>query len=148
VLSLHLLRQDVIGAIRNSECTSCLSPGFTVTGFYRERSFKMGRRQRFSYSDSQASMRKLLVVLRGTGGRWGKITERQVLERDMDSNRNALSKKIETLSAEQIAEVEDFVEFLRHRGQDRELARAAATASSPALEAIWNNPEDDVYDAV
>ena len=50
--------------------------------------------------------------------------------------------------SEQIAEVEDFVEFLRHRGQDRELARAAATASSPALEAIWNNPEDDVYDAV
>jgi hypothetical protein len=34
VLSLHLLRQDVIGAIRNSECTSCL--GF-VTGFDRHR---------------------------------------------------------------------------------------------------------------
>ena len=66
----------------------------------------------------------------------------------MDSNRDTLSKKIETLSGEQIAKVEDFVEFLRHRGQDRELARAAATASSPALEAIWNNPEDDVYDAV
>jgi hypothetical protein len=44
--------------------------------------------------------------------------------------------------------VEDFVEFLRYRRHDRELARAAATASSPALEAIWNNPEDDVYDAV
>jgi hypothetical protein len=44
--------------------------------------------------------------------------------------------------------VEDFVEFLRHRGQDPELARSAATVSSPALEAIWNNPEDDVYDAV
>ena len=66
----------------------------------------------------------------------------------MDSNRQTLSKKIETLSAEQIAEVEDFVEFLRHRRHDRELARAAATVSIPALEAIWNNPEDDVYDAV
>jgi hypothetical protein len=43
---------------------------------------------------------------------------------------------------------EGFLEFLRHRRHDRELARAAATASSPALEAIWNNPEDDVYDAV
>jgi hypothetical protein len=59
-----------------------------------------------------------------------------------------LREKIQTLSAEQIAEVEDFVEFLRHRGQDRELARSAGTVSSPAFEAIWNNPEDDVYDAV
>jgi hypothetical protein len=66
----------------------------------------------------------------------------------MNSNLNTLSEKIQTLSAEQITEVEDFVEFLRYRGQDRELARSAATLSSPALEAIWNNPEDDVYDAV
>jgi uncharacterized protein YaaN involved in tellurite resistance len=77
-----------------------------------------------------------------------KITERQVLECDMNSNLKTLSEKIQTLSAEQITEVEDFVEFLRHRRHDRELARAAATVSSPALEAIWNNPEDDVYDAV
>jgi hypothetical protein len=66
----------------------------------------------------------------------------------MNSNLNTLSKKIQTLSAEQITEVEDFVEFLRYRGQDRELARSAAAGSSPALEAIWSNPEDDVYDAV
>jgi hypothetical protein len=78
----------------------------------------------------------------------GKITKREVLERAMNSNRNTLSEKIQTLSAEQITEVEDFVEFLRHRGQDGELARSAARVSSPAFEAIWNNPEDDVYDAV
>jgi hypothetical protein len=66
----------------------------------------------------------------------------------MKSNLNSLSDKIQTLSAEQIGEVEDFVEFLRQRGQDRELVRSAATVSTPALEAIWNNPEDDVYDAV
>jgi Protein of unknown function (DUF2281) len=66
----------------------------------------------------------------------------------MNSNLKTLSEKIQTLSAEQITEVEDFVEFLRYRRQDRELARAAARVSSPALEAIWNNPEDDVYDAV
>jgi hypothetical protein len=66
----------------------------------------------------------------------------------MNSNLKTLSEKIQTLSAEQITEVEDFEEFLRYRRQDRELARAAATVSSPALEAIWNNPEDDVYDAV
>jgi hypothetical protein len=66
----------------------------------------------------------------------------------MNSNLSSLSDKIQKLSAEQITEVEDFVEFLRHRGQDRELVRSAATVSTPALEAIWNNPEDDVYDAL
>jgi hypothetical protein len=81
-------------------------------------------------------------------GRWRKITERQILERDVNSKPNTLSEKIQTLSAEQITEVEEFVEFLRHREQDRELARSAATVTSPALEAIWNNPEDDVYDAL
>jgi len=66
----------------------------------------------------------------------------------MNSNLNSLSDKIQTLSAEQITEVEDFVEFLRHGGQNRALVRSAATMSTAALEAVWNNPEDDVYDAV
>jgi hypothetical protein len=66
----------------------------------------------------------------------------------MNSNFNALSEKIQTLSAEQITEVEDFVEFLRFRGQERDLVRSAAAVSTPAFEAIWNNSEDDVYDAL
>ena len=59
-----------------------------------------------------------------------------------------LAEKLETLSPEQIAAVEDFVEFLRARSQDRALTRAAAAASASAFEPIWNNPEDDVYDAL
>ena len=66
----------------------------------------------------------------------------------MNSNLNSLSDKIQTLSAEQITEVEGFVESLRQRGQDGELVSSAGTMSAPALEAIWNNPEDDVYDAL
>jgi hypothetical protein len=62
----------------------------------------------------------------------------------MNSNLNSLSDKIQTLSAEQITEVES----VRRRGQDGRLVRSAAAVSTPALEAIWNNPEDDVYDAV
>ena len=31
---------------------------------------------------------------------------------------------------------------------DRDLVRNAALASMPALNAIWNNPEDDVYNAL
>jgi hypothetical protein len=66
----------------------------------------------------------------------------------MKSNANTLTEKIQTLSAEQIAEVEDFVEFVRFRGQDRALTRAASAVSAPAFEAVWNNPEDAVYDAL
>jgi hypothetical protein len=66
----------------------------------------------------------------------------------MNSNLNTLSEKIQTLSAEQITEVEDFVEFLRFRAQERELIRSAAAVSTAAFESIWNNAEDDVYDAL
>jgi hypothetical protein len=66
----------------------------------------------------------------------------------MNSKPSTLSEKIQTLSAEQITAVEDFVEFLRFRSQEREMVRSAAIASSPVLEVIWNNPEDDVYDAL
>jgi hypothetical protein len=60
----------------------------------------------------------------------------------------ALAEKIATLPVERIAEVEDFVDFLRSRDQDRALFRAAAAVSEPAFAAVWENPEDDVYDAL
>ena len=60
----------------------------------------------------------------------------------------ALVDKISALPIERIAEVEDFVDFLRLRDQDHALSRAAAAASAPAFAAVWENPEDDVYDAV
>jgi hypothetical protein len=59
-----------------------------------------------------------------------------------------LIEKIAALPAERIAEIEDFVDFLRSREQERSLIRAAAAASAPAFAAIWSNPEDDVYDAL
>jgi hypothetical protein len=61
---------------------------------------------------------------------------------------DTLIKKIATLPAERIAEIEDFVDFVRLREQERSLAAAAAAASAPVLAAIWSNPEDDVYDAL
>jgi hypothetical protein len=66
----------------------------------------------------------------------------------MNSIADTLTEKIHSLSAEQIAEVEDFVEFVRLRGQQRTLSRAAAAVSSPAFEAVWDNPEDAAYDAL
>jgi len=66
----------------------------------------------------------------------------------MSSNASTLTEKIQTLSAEQIVEVEDFVEFVRLRGQERGLTHAVTEISAPAFEAVWNNPEDAAYDAL
>jgi hypothetical protein len=66
----------------------------------------------------------------------------------MSPNVSALAEKIGTLSDPQIAEVEDFVEFLRVRGQDRALTQYSAALSAPAFEAIWDNLEDAAYDAL
>jgi hypothetical protein len=66
----------------------------------------------------------------------------------MSADTQALIAKIKALPAERIAEVEDFVDFIRMREQHRTLNRAAAAASEPAFAAIWSNPDDDAYDAV
>ena len=66
----------------------------------------------------------------------------------MPADTKTLIEKIEALPAERIAEIEDFVDFIRLREQERALTRAAAAASAPAFAAVWSNPEDDVYDAL
>jgi hypothetical protein len=64
----------------------------------------------------------------------------------MNRSASNLAEKLDALSPEQISAVDEFVEFLR--GQDRAMTQAAAAASEPAFGAVWNNPEDDVYDAI
>jgi hypothetical protein len=66
----------------------------------------------------------------------------------MPPDTQALIEKIRALPAERIAEVEDFVDFIRLREQERALTRAAAETSAPAFAAIWRNPDDHVYDAL
>jgi hypothetical protein len=65
----------------------------------------------------------------------------------MPADTQALIEKIRALPDERIAEIEDFVDFIRLREQ-RALTRSAAEASAPVLAAIWSNPADDVYDAL
>jgi len=62
------------------------------------------------------------------------------------SARPSLIDKIRALPPEKVAEVEDFVDFLRQRSLDRQLVAAAAKLSEPSLAAVWDNPEDAVYD--
>jgi hypothetical protein len=66
----------------------------------------------------------------------------------MSSDPRALIEKIQALPAERIDEVEDFVDFIATRAQDRAITRAAAAASLPAFAKIWSNPDDDAYDAL
>lgn len=66
----------------------------------------------------------------------------------MPADPRALVDKIAALPEERIAEIEDFVDFIRLREQERALTRAAALTSAEAFSAIWSNPEDDVYDAL
>lgn len=66
----------------------------------------------------------------------------------MQRNARSLAERIQALNAEQLAELEEFIDFLRFRAQDRDIVRVAGSASEAALQAIWANPEDDVYDAL
>jgi hypothetical protein len=66
----------------------------------------------------------------------------------MAPNTRALIDKIQALPAERIAEIEDFVDFIAVRTQDRALVHAATAASAATFARIWNNPDDDAYDAL
>ncbi|MGE3342592.1 MAG: DUF2281 domain-containing protein [Vicinamibacterales bacterium] len=57
-----------------------------------------------------------------------------------------LIEKISRLPPERVSEVEDFVDFLATRGQDRQLSEAATRASEAAFAAVWDNPDDADYD--
>jgi len=57
-----------------------------------------------------------------------------------------LIEKIQALPPDKIAEVEDFVNFLCLREQDRRLVRSAAKLSEAAFEKVWDHPDDAAYD--
>ena len=59
-----------------------------------------------------------------------------------------LMRKIESLPPERVVEVEDFVDFIRLREQERVVTKAASAASEASFAAVWSNPEDDAYDAL
>lgn len=66
----------------------------------------------------------------------------------MPADSQLLIEKIRALPPDRLAVVEEFVDFIRLRGQQSGLARDAAAASAAAFAAVWNNPDDDVYDTL
>jgi len=69
----------------------------------------------------------------------------------MATNRNHIHElidKLESLPPERIAEVEDFIDFLKSRDADRQFAHAAAMTSEAAFAKVWENPDDAIYDTL
>ena len=58
----------------------------------------------------------------------------------------ALIEKLKSLPPEKVAEVEDFVDFLRTRDEERALVRAAVRAAEPVFAKVWDNNDDAAYD--
>ena len=58
----------------------------------------------------------------------------------------AILEKLKQLPPERLAEVEDFVDFLRQRADERTLVRAATKRAEEAFGRVWENPEDADYD--
>ena len=55
-------------------------------------------------------------------------------------------EKLEHLSPDRLAEVEDFIDFLQQRDQDKRLRQDFAQASETAFKKVWDNDDDAIYD--
>lgn len=59
----------------------------------------------------------------------------------------SILEKLKQLPPERVAEVADFVDFLRMRGE-AQLTQAAAHSAQPAFNEVWDNPDDAAYDSL
>jgi hypothetical protein len=66
--------------------------------------------------------------------------------RAMNTTDQVLLEKIKQLPPQRVAEVEDFVDFLRTREDESNLTRTASKASEVSFSEVWNNEEDAAYD--
>ncbi len=55
-------------------------------------------------------------------------------------------EQLRELPPEKVAEVIDFVSFLRQRQEQRQLTHAAMKLSEKSLRRVWDNPDDAEYD--
>ena len=58
----------------------------------------------------------------------------------------SLIEKIRSLPPERLVEVEDFVDFLKMRDEDRLVTHAATKLSEDSFRQVWDNPDDAEYD--
>ena len=75
-----------------------------------------------------------------SGSSWGNLVQAQ------SDQEQVLIAKIRALPPDKVAEIEDFVDFLRQRDGDRRLVDAATKLSEEAFRAVWDNADDADYD--
>jgi hypothetical protein len=64
----------------------------------------------------------------------------------MAPHMNEIVEKLNSLPPERIAEVEDFIDFLKQRDDDQQWVQRAMRASEASLNRIWDNDDDAEYD--
>jgi Protein of unknown function (DUF2281) len=64
----------------------------------------------------------------------------------MSAPDQVLFDKIKQLPPQRLAEVEDFVDFLRERDAEQRLTHASAKFSEASFAQVWDNDEDAAYD--
>lgn len=64
----------------------------------------------------------------------------------MTALESILIQKLQRLPAQRLAEVEEFVDFLQTREEERQFVQAAAKAAEARFAAVWDNDEDAAYD--
>ena len=64
----------------------------------------------------------------------------------MNATEQMLIEKIKQLPLQRLAEVADFVDFLRAREDEQRLTQAAAKMAEASFAAVWNNDADAAYD--
>jgi hypothetical protein len=57
-----------------------------------------------------------------------------------------IAEKLQQLPLERIMEVEDFIDFLKHRVEEGQLTKSAMITSEASFQRIWDNAEDAEYD--
>ena len=66
---------------------------------------------------------------------------------DEHVDKQSILEKLQSLSPNQLAEVEDFVDFLAHReAEERGLTHAAGQHATAGFTRAWDNPADADYD--
>lgn len=58
----------------------------------------------------------------------------------------SILEKLKALPPQRLAEVEDFVDFLRSRDAAQQLVQSATKVSEETFARIWDNPDDAAYD--
>jgi hypothetical protein len=57
-------------------------------------------------------------------------------------------EKLVHMSPDRLAEINDFIDFIRLRDQDIQLHKQFSQASEAAFTKVWDNDDDAVYDSL